>query len=105
MVTNVHRTSCKSPLICQIVMKLEFSQYSFEKYSIIKFHKNPPSGIEFVPCGLKDRGGTDRQNDDANSHFLQLCERVKIPLKIIKSYFPFCTNGIHKRMPVIFHVK
>jgi len=37
-------------------------------------HKNPPSGIEFVPCGLKDRGGidrqTDRQNDDANSHFL-----------------------------------
>ena len=63
-----------SRYFCQIVINLEFSQHIFEKYSNIKFHKNPPNGIEFVPCGLKDGGGTDRQNDDANSHFLQICE-------------------------------
>jgi len=65
-----------SRYFCQIVMKLQFSQHIFGKYSNIKFHKNPPSGIKFVPCGLKDRGGTNRQNDDANSHFLQICERA-----------------------------
>jgi len=85
-------------------MKLELSPHIFEKYSNIKLHKNPPSGIVFVPCGLKDTGGTGGQNDDANSHFLQIYERAKIPLKIIQIYFPFCTNGIHKRMPAIFHV-
>jgi len=39
-------------------MKLEFSQQIFEKYSDIKFHKNPSSGSRVVPCGQTD-GRTD----------------------------------------------
>jgi len=35
-------------------MKLEFSQQFFEKYSNIKFHINPSSGSQVVPCGQKD---------------------------------------------------
>jgi hypothetical protein len=50
-------------------MKLEFSWYIFEKYSSIKFHENPSSGGHGVP-----RGGTDGHHE-ANSRFLQLCER------------------------------
>ena len=39
----------------QILMKLEFSRQSFEKYSNINFHKNPSGGGErFVPCGRTD---------------------------------------------------
>jgi len=38
-------------------MKLEFSQYIFEKYSSIKFHENQPSGSRDV-CRW-----TDRQTD------------------------------------------
>jgi len=32
-------------------MKLEFFRQIFEKYSSIKFHENPFSGIRVVPCG------------------------------------------------------
>jgi len=39
---------------CMILMTLEFSRRFFEKYSNIKFHGNPSSGIRFVPCGLTD---------------------------------------------------
>jgi hypothetical protein len=35
-------------------MKLEFSPQIFEKYSNIKFHENPSSGIKGVPCGQTD---------------------------------------------------
>jgi len=48
----------------------------FEKYSNIKFHKNPSSGSRVVPCGLKEGrkdGQTDKQNA-ANSRFPQFCE-------------------------------
>ena len=40
---------------CQIVMKLEFSQQTFEKFSNLKFHENPFSEGRVVTCGLKDR--------------------------------------------------
>jgi len=40
---------------CHILMKLEFSQQILEKYSIMKFYKNPPSGSRDVPCGQTDR--------------------------------------------------
>ena len=43
-------------------MKLEFPGQIFEKYSNIKFHKNPSSGSRVVPCGGKD-GRTDGQTD------------------------------------------
>jgi len=39
-------------------MKLEFSRQIFEKYSNIKFHKNPNSVRRVVPCGQTD-GRTD----------------------------------------------
>jgi len=51
-------------------MKLEFSRQLFEKYSNIKFHKNPSSGSRVVPWGRTDR------IDEANSRFTQFCERV-----------------------------
>ena len=35
----------------QILMRLEFSRQSFEKYSNIKFHKDPSGWIRIVPCG------------------------------------------------------
>ena len=44
-----------------ILMKLEFSQQIFEKYSNIKFYENPFSGSRAVPCGWKDG------HDEANS--------------------------------------
>jgi len=51
-------------------MKLEFSRQVFEKKSNIKFHENPSSGSQVVPCGRTDR------HDEANSRFSQLCERA-----------------------------
>jgi len=39
-------------------MKVEFSQQIFEKFSNIKFHENPSSGSQTVPCG-RPEGKTD----------------------------------------------
>jgi hypothetical protein len=36
---------------CQILKKLEFSSHSLKKDSTIKFHENPSSGNQVVPCG------------------------------------------------------
>jgi hypothetical protein len=59
MIINVYWSSCKIPFYsCPISMKNEFSKQSFEKYSDIKFHKNPSSGSRVVPRGLMD-GQTD----------------------------------------------
>ena len=35
----------------QVVITLESSRQVFEKYSNIKFHENPSSGSQVVPCG------------------------------------------------------
>jgi hypothetical protein len=43
---------------------------SFEKYLAIKFNENLSSGDQVVPCGRTVR------YDQANSRFLQLCERA-----------------------------
>jgi len=51
------------------LMKFEFSREIFEKYSHIKFHKNPPHGIRVVP-----RGRTDT-HEEANSPFTKFYER------------------------------
>jgi hypothetical protein len=59
----------RSPNSCRILMKIEFSGQTFEKYSKIKFHENPCSGIGVVPCGRTNRR-TDRY-DEANSRFSQ----------------------------------
>jgi len=36
-------------------MKFEFSGQIFEKYSNLKFHEHPSSGIRVVSCGRTDR--------------------------------------------------
>jgi len=59
-----------TPYFCPILMKLEFSRQSFEKYSDIKFHENPSSGNLVVSCGQTDR------HDEANSRFPKFCERT-----------------------------
>jgi len=51
-------------------MKPVFSGHIFEKYTNIKFDKNPFSGSRVVPCGQTDR------HDEANIRFSQLCERA-----------------------------
>ena len=39
---------------CQILIKLEFSWQSFKKYLNTKFHDNPFSGSQGVPCRQTD---------------------------------------------------
>jgi hypothetical protein len=62
-------------------MKYVLSGQIFNKYSNIKFHKNPSSVSRFVPCGRRD-GGTDRQterqadrHDEADICFSKYLER------------------------------
>jgi len=50
-------------------MKLESSRQIFEKYSNMKFHKNPSS-----ECGQTDRHSF--RHDTTNCRFSQFCERV-----------------------------
>jgi len=50
-------------------MKLKFYLQIFEKYSNIKFHKNPSSDNRVVACGQTD-GRTDK-HDEANSRCSQ----------------------------------
>jgi hypothetical protein len=57
---------------CRVLVKVEFYQQIFEKYSSIKFHENPSIGNRVVPCGLTD-GRTER-HDEANSRFSRFCE-------------------------------
>jgi len=53
---------------CPILMKLEFCTQTFEKYSNIRFHENPSSGIRVVHSGQTDI------HDEANSRFSRFCE-------------------------------
>jgi hypothetical protein len=57
-----HLSDFNETLICWQIL---------EKYSNVKFNKNPSSESQVVPCRQTD-GHTDR-HDKANGHFLQLC--------------------------------
>jgi len=58
-------------------MKIEFSRQNFNKFSNIKFHKNPFSVSRIVPCGQTD-GETDG-NKEANNHSFTVSRmRLKI---------------------------
>ena len=47
MIKNVYWSPCKVAFILvRFLMKIEFSQKIYEKYSNIKFHENPSSGSE-----------------------------------------------------------
>jgi len=54
-------------------MKLEYDRQIFEKYSIMKFHENPPCGSRVVHAD----GQIDRRNG-ANSRFSQFCMTLRI---------------------------
>ena len=56
---------------CQILMKLEFSRQSSEKYSSIKVYENSSSVAELFHAD----GRTDK-HVEANSRFSQFCERA-----------------------------
>ena len=63
-IINVRRCSCEVPVIsCHFLIRIEFSRKIFEKYTNIKFRRNPSNGSRCVP-----RGWTDR-HDEANSRF------------------------------------
>jgi len=49
-----------------MLMKLEFSLHTFEKYSNIKLHENPTNGKRVVRCGQTDR------HDEAHSRFFAI---------------------------------
>jgi hypothetical protein len=54
-----------------ILMKLEFSEQFFEKYTNIKCHENLSSGSRLVPCGQTDG------YDEANSLFRNFTKAPK----------------------------
>ena len=58
-------------------MKFEFSREIFEKFSSIKFHENPFSGIRTVPCGRTD-GQINRQTDTRKA-IVAFCNFEKAP--------------------------
>jgi hypothetical protein len=55
---------------CQILIKLEFQGQVLEKFSNTKFHENPSTGSQAVPCGRGDK------HVEVNSRFSQFCERA-----------------------------
>ena len=60
IIINLHIPLCKVRVICQILIKHEYTQKIFKKSSNIKFHENPSSKIQVVPC-RQTTGWTDGQ--------------------------------------------
>jgi hypothetical protein len=57
--------------------------------------KNLPVGVEFFPCGRQ--GWTDG-HDEANSRFLQFCEKCLQPYVIIGHNIPLMGSvRVHKK--------
>ena len=82
IIITVYSYLCKVPVIfIRFQSKMNFFQQIFEKQPNIKFHKNPSSGSQVVPCGRTDRQ-LNRQtvrHEGANSHLhvQQLCATSK----------------------------
>ena len=47
IITNVHTSSCKVPVFCQILKKLKFNWHIFEELPNFEFHYNPTVPAEF----------------------------------------------------------
>jgi hypothetical protein len=62
----------KCPFFLSDLMKLEFPRQIFEKYANTKFHTNPSSWSQVIPCGRTHT----HPHDEANSRFSQFCERA-----------------------------
>jgi len=54
IIKKVYWSSCKVPVIFQILMKLGLFPDIFEKQQTVKFHENPPNVSRAVPCGQTD---------------------------------------------------
>ena len=67
-------------MILVIFKNLEMVLADFRKYSNIKYHGNPFSGIRVTSCGRMDERKTDR-HDEASCRFLQLWNAHKIFLR------------------------
>ena len=53
--TNAHRSTCKvSAILASSLSNLDFLDKFPKKSSNIKFHENPPSGSQVVPCEMTD---------------------------------------------------
>jgi hypothetical protein len=78
MIKNVYWSSCSVPgYSCPILMKLQYSQQIWGKYSNVKFNENPSSGSRLVQCGQTDG------HDEDYSRFSQFCERAYQRMKIM----------------------
>ena len=58
--SQMHLSSCKYPLSCQILIKLDISRQIFRKILEFRFHTIPSSGSRVVPCGQVDGRKTDK---------------------------------------------
>ena len=74
----------------QISVSLDFSRKTFEKYSNIKCHEKPISGIRGVLCGRTNKK-TDRQTDsqpdrqtDVTKLIVAFCNFAKEPVAFVK---------------------
>jgi hypothetical protein len=55
IIINLHTSSCKVPVILvRFYINLNFPRQIFGQSSNTKFHENPPSGSQSVPCGRTD---------------------------------------------------
>jgi len=55
VITNVRSSSCKvASVLFRFQLHFKFSGQSFEKYSNIKFYKNPFTESRVIPCGQTD---------------------------------------------------
>jgi hypothetical protein len=62
---------------CKVLINIQFSQQVSEKYSYIRFNKNPTSGNGIVHAD----GRTDGQ-DETNCRFSQFCEMAYKPTNL-----------------------
>ena len=62
---------------CQILIKLEFSQHIFLKYSNIKYHEYLYSGSQAIPCGQMD----GRMETDMMKLTVTVCNFLNAPKK------------------------
>ena len=83
-IINIHRPSCRKFQLFLYNFNQVWIWQIFKKSSNIKFHENPPSGSQAVPCEWTDR------HDKADSHITQFCgctkNKVHITWIILSTY-------------------
>ena len=90
---------------CPSVMKLDFCQQIFEKYSYIKFRESLSIGSRVVPCGQTE--GWTESHDEANSRISQFCEGAyKYNSGITRSVILYCPEfgGLKSLTNITFNI-